>query len=429
MHTKGYGNIPGELFYYITFLSRALPPRSIKTFIELLVGSLLTQTGFVTSAIWILDMANQWSSYHKWLQQGQWSYLILMRRWTRLFLKLFPDKQVYLAIDDSIVLRASKKAPMSQWHHQHGSKPNQAQYVRGQCWVALAAIVQRVKNNTALPLLFRLTPESGNTSKLVVARTLIRAVLQQFKHNAVTVLMDSWYMRSSLIQPLQRYGLTVIGQVRIDTALYKKPRQRKGPGRPRTYGTKYSKSEIKRLPKQTETVTLYGREQQVNYRSAIAKARFLDGQLVRFVWCEFEDSKGKKKPRLLLSTDTHLTGLEIILAYEKRWAIEPMFNQMKNAWGMKEAWQQTRQVLHRWVHIIALGYVLPQLLAIKCPDKVLHLINDTPWQKHKPTTAGRIRLGLLKYFSHVRIRHWWDGKSRIFQPPDTDILRRFEALL
>ncbi len=25
MHTKGYSNIPGELFYYITFLTRALP--------------------------------------------------------------------------------------------------------------------------------------------------------------------------------------------------------------------------------------------------------------------------------------------------------------------------------------------------------------------------------------------------------------------
>ena len=125
MHTKGYGHIPGELFYYITFLARALPARSIKTFVELLVGSLLTQAGFVTSAIWILDMANQWSSYHKWLQKGRCPYLKLMRRWALLFLKLFPDKQVYLAIDDSIVLRASKKAPMSQWHHQHGNKPNQ----------------------------------------------------------------------------------------------------------------------------------------------------------------------------------------------------------------------------------------------------------------------------------------------------------------
>ncbi len=33
-----------------------------------------------------------------------------------------------------------------------------------------------------------------------------------------------------------------------------------------------------------------------NYRTAVAKARFLNGQSLCFVWCEFEDSKGKKRP-------------------------------------------------------------------------------------------------------------------------------------
>ncbi len=106
-----------------------------------------------------------------------------------------------------------------------------------------------------------------------------------------------------------------------------------------------------------------------------------------------------------------------------------MFNQLKNAWGIKQAWQQTRQVLHRWVHIITLGYVLPQLLAIKCPDKVESLLTNAPWQRNNLITASRIRLGLLKYFSHVRIRGWWDVKSKKFQPPDTNKLKQFEDLL
>ena len=181
MHTKGYSNIPGELFYYITFLTRALPLRSAKTFIELLMGSLLTQSGFVTSAIWIVDMARQWPGYYKWLETGQWSYLKLMRQWTALFLKLFGDNPVYLAIDDSIVLRHSKKAPMSQIHHQHGNKTNLSRYVRGQCRVALAAIVKRSGCNTPLPLLLRLTPQAGNSGKLVIARSLIRALTETAK--------------------------------------------------------------------------------------------------------------------------------------------------------------------------------------------------------------------------------------------------------
>ncbi|WP_419622326.1 hypothetical protein, partial [Thiolapillus sp.] len=39
-----------------------------------------------------------------------------------------------------------------------------------------------------------------------------------------------------------------------------------------------------------------------------------------------------------------------------------MFNQLKLSWGLKEAWQQTRQTLHRWVHLTLVGYGLIQLL-------------------------------------------------------------------
>jgi DDE superfamily endonuclease len=175
-------------------------------------------------------MKNQWLSYHKWLEKGKWSYLKIMKRWTQLFLQLFPDKQVYLAIDDSIVLRHSKKAPESKIYHQHGCKTNLSQFVRGQCWVALAAVVDRAGSNTALPLLFRLTPEVGNSSKLTTVRTLIREVIHQFKQRAVTVLVDSWYMRYSFIVPIQKYGLNVIGQVRIDTVFCKRPKQHKDRG-------------------------------------------------------------------------------------------------------------------------------------------------------------------------------------------------------
>jgi hypothetical protein len=32
-----------------------------------------------------------------------------------------------------------------------------------------------------------------------------------------------------------------------------------------------------------------------------------------------------------------------------------MFNQLKNAWGLQETWQQTRQVLHRWVQLLTVA--------------------------------------------------------------------------
>ncbi len=57
----------------------------------------------------------------------------------------------------------------------------------------------------------------------MIARSLIRALMEPLKDKAVTVLVDSWYMRRSFIEPVQAYNMTVIGQVRIDTVLYKRP--------------------------------------------------------------------------------------------------------------------------------------------------------------------------------------------------------------
>jgi hypothetical protein len=422
MHATGYGSIPRELFHWITFLSKVLPPRSVGTFIELLIGAMLTPTGFVTDAYLLLDMSRHWSSYYKWLEKGHWSWLALARQFVRLIRCVVKNDVVHLVIDDTLTLRASKKAPGSQVHHQHGNKPNLAAYVQGQCWVSLAWVVKRKsKGNVALPLLSRLIPSASNTGKLVAANTLIRAVHQLFQGMKVRVLVDSWYMRRHFIESMLQRGFDVIGQVRIDTRLYDQPAKRKPGqrGRPRTYGKKYTPKRIAHLKRTEATLLLYGKHQDVRYRSKILKARFLKGQLVRVVWCEWKSHKGEwKKARLLLSTDTTLTAEQIIEIYGERWAIESMFNQLKLSWGMKEAWQQTRQTLHRWVHITMAGYGLVQLLGYLNSEAVMALCQHSPWRKKSPTTAGQIRKGLVMSFCHVRVRDWWDRKCKKFEPPN-----------
>ncbi len=49
------------------------------------------------------------------------------------------------------------------------------------------------------------------------------------------------------------------------------------------------------------TLPLYGKEQEVRYRSKVLMAHFLGGRLVRVVWCEFKSESGHwKKAHLLL---------------------------------------------------------------------------------------------------------------------------------
>ena len=95
-----------------------------------------------------------------------------------------------------------------------------------------------------------------------------------------------------------------------------------------------------------------------------------------------------------------------------------MFNQLKLAWGLKEAWQQSRQTLHRWVHITMAGYGLVQLLSCLESSAVDELCCHSPWRKDNPRTAGQIRKGLVFILRHVRVRDWWNPTCKKFEPPD-----------
>ena len=121
---------------------------------------------------------------------------------------------------------------------------------------------------------------------------------------------------------------------------------------------------------------------------------------------------------MLLCTDTKLRAEQVIESYGLRWSIESMFNQLKLSWGMKEAWQQTRQTLHRWVHITMVGYGLVQLLSCLNSAAVDELCCHSPWRQGNPRTAGQIRKGLVRIFRHVAVRRWWNSKCKKFAPPD-----------
>jgi hypothetical protein len=418
MDTKGYSHIPKALFDAITFLAQALPKRSVSTWLELLFGAMLTQTGFVTEAWLAIKPHRHWTSYYKWLQKGHWSWVALGLQTARLALQQVPGKRCYLVIDDTLVFRCSRKAPESRIHHQHGQKANRPLYVRGQNWVSLALSLSQGWRSLAIPVLSRLSRTTGNSGKLVAAKTLLRVVRPVFQGHLATVLLDSWYMRKSLLMPAQQMGYQIIGQVRKDTALYLPPPLHNGQrGRPRKYGLKLTAEAVSQLPIVSQRLFLYGKWQIVHYRSAEVLAYFLGGQRVRAVWSQIEDDKQTlSKPRLILCTDPHMSAARILLAYNRRWSIEDLFNQLKNRWGWKDAWQQRRQVLHRWTQILATSYALPQLLALQNGRDVTALADTSPWRSRQPVTAGRVRQGLQRIFRHVDIRSLWDPKTGKFGP-------------
>jgi hypothetical protein len=422
MDYKGCTTIPRTLLESITFLAKVLPVRSVPTFIELLIGAMLTQSGFVTDAWLAINPLRSWTAYYKWLQQGKWSWVALGVQLARLVVTFFPQPVWFLIFDDTFIYRSSKKAPGSGVHHQHGNKTNRPLYARGQCWVSMALSISTGMKHSAVPLLSRLMRTGSNGNKLDAAKTLLRVIAPVFaEERRVFTLVDSWYMKWPYLEYVLSLGYHAIGQARRDTALYGIPILTGKRGRPRKFGDKFTPDVVAALPEQRKKVFIYGKWQWVRYRSAVCLARFMQGHKVRAVWMQFEDESGKlSKQRLILSTKCDLSAEEIFTYYGRRWSIEDLFNQMKNKWGWRETWQQSRQVLHRWTQILSVAYALPQLLAIYCSDQVEDFLKLTPWRREKQITAGRVRLGLQMILGNVRVREWWNPTCRIFQPPGQD---------
>lgn len=111
---------------------------------------------------------------------------------------------------------------------------------------------------------------------------------------------------------------------------------------------------------------------------------------IRTVWVEFQTDKDEwEKTNLLINTDANLSAEEVVGSYGKRWSIELMFNPLKLSWGLNEAWQQTFQTLHRWVHITMIGYGLIQLLAYMNTTTVAQLCQHSPWRRDNRVTEGQ----------------------------------------
>ncbi|MBA3007358.1 MAG: hypothetical protein KJ900_07105 [Proteobacteria bacterium] len=128
-------------------------------------------------------------------------------------------------------------------------------------------------------------------------------------------------------------------------------------GKPGTSGDQYDAEAVNALPEIREGVFLCGKWQWVRYRSAVCLARLMKERKVRAIWMQVEDENGAlSKQRLNPSTLSDLLPQQIFVYYGRRWSIEDLFNQMKNRWGWKDAWQQSRLVLHRWTQILSIAY-------------------------------------------------------------------------
>lgn len=402
---------------WISFLLVAVPPRSRRTFVELLIGCMLNPEGWVTRAIGAICREAHWTTYYKLIERAHVSVADLSIRLVHLVQSVFPTDVATLIIDDTLVPRTAKTGPGISVKHDHARKANRPTFMNSQCWVTLALVVRiRLGSALTVPIRSWLVEESGQRGKLWVARQLIDSVRDHVME--ARLLIDAWFMRKRLILPLLEQRVRIIGQVRRDTALYLPPEpepKRRGPKR--KYGQRVDAAMLDALPTQEMALWLYGKEQRVRIRSVIAVARFLRGLPVRAVWCEMHQDDGTwSRPRLILATETDLTAREVVEIYAQRWGIEPLFHNLKRWWGVTNLWQQSKEALELWMQIRCTAYALMQLLALKLWAS-FPLMEIAPWRKGALITAGLFGQWMRIQFIGLRVRGAFDQKSGHFVMP------------
>jgi DDE superfamily endonuclease len=349
------------------------------------------------------------------VRKGKFDWKAMVHASCRIVRREFPSERCVVVGDDTLIPRVSEAAPGASNQYDHARKPHRPDCILAQTVVSLSAVIGNSPGSWSVPLMSNLAVRTGNHGKLETMRAMVEEVSPTL--GAITLLLDTWYMKRYLILDVLKRAGIVIGQVRQDTTLYDPPPPRTGrPGRPRKYGDRITKVKLKTLAQTHTELPIYGGHRTVRYRTAVCMARFLGGRPVRVAWVSlFVDGQWKAE-RLLLSTDPSHTAEHVIITYSLRWTIEPMFAALKWGEGMIGMWMQSVETFHRWLNIVQIGRALIQMLAVKADATTTALAQVAAWRKEPYLTAGMVKAGLVRAFWNIAPAEAWHRGGRKFDP-------------
>jgi hypothetical protein len=348
-------------------------------FVLLLWGTLLTtQAPAVTSYVNALGLGERY--YHQalhWFHSQAFAIDELCQRWAT-WLGQHPQSQrlqgqrVYVG-DGIKVSKEGRKMPGVKGLHQESADVSKPEWIRGHYFSALGQLLGAERALFAVPLILKLHdgihPVDEASAGTLVDKMADLCLAYMVKGSYV--ILDAYYASVKVLGPLRTAGCHVISRARITTvatAAFSRCPNPSGPGRPRRWGSDIA---LKALfePKQhceQAQVWLYGKCETVYY------------QCFQFYWDSPEDlvlfvltqlPNGNRI--ILISTDTGLTGVQVIEAYGWRFKIEVTFRtliQVLSGFAYR-FWVQSMETAARWPQDLYLADY-PQAFQVKVARKV-----------------------------------------------------------
>jgi hypothetical protein len=342
------------------------------------------------------------SGFYRFFSSFKWRYDGVARSLLRGAVKILGVRRIVLIVDDTMSPKTGRKIFGISRHcekHKSGTR-----FFWGHNWVvvSLGVEVPLWKRWLSVPLLADLYIREVDCprwrapfrTKAQLAVSMVETLTEGLP-SGVCVVTDGAYTNRSVLVPLKKRGMVVVGRLRYDTVLRESPPvpRRKRRGRKRKYGPKMPNLRRMRRWEMVERhMDMYSARVQVRTGSVVGYWGSAKGR-VKVVKVQ----KRKEKPIYLLSTDVCMPDEEVVRLFSGRWSIETAFQTAKELMGMGQSQVRHRRSVCRmtnfglWVQsIVLLTYIQAQGFA--CSGT----IPIPRWYAHKETPSFGDMLGELR---------------------------------
>lgn len=259
----------------------------------------------------------------------------LTQLWTSIMLKILnpflmrANGRIVLLADGIKIAKSGRKMPGVKKLHQTSDSNTKPEYIFGHSCQSVALVVKAGLSQFALPLCCKIHEGVvfSNRDKRTLLDKLIMLIYSLNINTSFLLIADAYYTSKKIILPLLAAKDHLISGVKSNAVAYLQPlaSSTNKKGRPRTYGAKLT---LRSLFNDLDLFCamkspLYGE------KNVIMQVRTIDllwkpiGVVVRFIIC-IHPTRGRK---ILLSTDTSLSALEIVELYGVRFKIEVSYKQ------------------------------------------------------------------------------------------------------
>lgn len=246
-------------------------------------------------------------------------------------------ENIRLIIDDTTSARDGKKIEGIGWHHSGDG------LIKGLC--AVTAVVRAAGRTWAWDVIGYVSRKSVSAevfrSKIQIALSIINGARNKLGAS-VTVLMDSWYSCTKILNTVAIVGWTYIAAVKINRIFIvngKKTPVRNLAKGPRDYRTvRLSKKRIFRVAKRIVLLPKVG--------------------MVALFIC-----KHHNVTRFFISNNLDLTSRQMVHQYDERFEIEFFHKDIKQHLGFGELFVRSRHCVQKHWTLVAIAYNLVLLMS------------------------------------------------------------------